>query len=801
MRPRNQDEERTSFQEAGEYHPEVDSHADVAMVYGLTPSFETRLARWRQAGYRIHVMTGVAWGDYADYVRGEWDGIPHFDDAQTETGNFRLEHGISQGHDIYYMVPSRAYANYLSGKLHRVVDAGALALHLEEPEFWTRAGYGLGFEREWQEYYNEPWQDPTSSPDARYRASKLMQHLYTRALNFLFADIKQYAREKGVTDFKCYVPTHSLINYSHWHIVSPESLLLTIPDCDGIIGQIWTGTSRTATVYRGLSRQRTFEAGYCEYAACAGMVRGTGKRLWQLADPIEDNPNYCWDDYRLNWECTVAGSLLVPESDSFEITPWPLRVFMRDYPTVNLDTLALKPLLDGYLARLHAANQLDLEAQTNRALELYMEYYRNRTGDETEDTIGFARLAEGSEELRFGDLWAGVNGFYKSLSAWPDQEDAQRVRSALSALYHNAAGERARIPADYATELQVVYNALADMAWPGETEWLAGHSGVALGIADSLMFQRGEPNGSDADMSSLYGLAMPLVKNGVSLSFAQLERAAEPGYLDPLRVLMLTYEGQKPPSASIHTALVDWVKRGNALVLLGNGDSYNQVREWWNQAGLSYASPQAHLTELAGIGLAPADGLYACGKGWIRIDGRSPSALAHDAEGPNHLVAVLQQIQAKLGGSFTPSHVLALRRGPYVTAAGMDESLDAQPYTLTGRWVNLFDASLPIITDPQIAPDTRWLFYDLSRLPAHAWVIASAGKVENEVCTESTLSFTVSGMQATMCSVRASLPGGNGPIQVDIDGLPAVFDWDPSSHTVLLRFPNAFGGVAVNLHW
>ena len=27
-----------------------------------------------EAGYRIQVMTGVSWGSYQDYVRGEWDG-------------------------------------------------------------------------------------------------------------------------------------------------------------------------------------------------------------------------------------------------------------------------------------------------------------------------------------------------------------------------------------------------------------------------------------------------------------------------------------------------------------------------------------------------------------------------------------------------------------------------------------------------------------------------------------------------------------------------------------------------------
>ena len=32
------------------------------------------------------------------------------------------------------------------------MDAGAEAIHLEEPEFWVRGGYGEGFKREWKAY-------------------------------------------------------------------------------------------------------------------------------------------------------------------------------------------------------------------------------------------------------------------------------------------------------------------------------------------------------------------------------------------------------------------------------------------------------------------------------------------------------------------------------------------------------------------------------------------------------------------------------------------------------------------------
>lgn len=799
MRSQDPVEERTSFQESGPYDPRIDSRADVAMVYGLNETFEERLAHWREAGYRAHVMTGVAWGSYQDYVRGEWDGVPHYDDAQAASGGFKLEHGISQGHDVFYMMPSMAYTRYLGTKLRRVVDAGASAIHLEEPEFWVRAGHSPGFQREWAEFYGEPWQDPSSSPDARYRAAKLKQHLYTRALAYLFDELKRYARDKGLPDFRCYVPTHSLVNYAHWRIVSPESQLLAIPGCDGLIGQVWTGTSRTPTVYRGLRKQRTFEAGYCEYAACAAIVRGTGKRLWQLADPIEDNPNYCWDDYRANWECTVAASLLVPESERFEIMPWPRRIFTRSYPTVNLVSLPFEPLFAAYLERLQAEGKKELIADTRRAIEVFLDFYRERGETSRQETLGFADLADRTAELRFGDLWGAVSGFYKHISSWEDQEQAQSLRDALSAFYHNATDQRAFVPEDYATELQIVFNALADMNWPQDTEWVCGQTGVGLAISDTLMYQRGDPAPSDPDMSSLYGLALPLIKHGTALAMAQLERMPDAGYLDNLRVLLLTYEGQKPPSPRVHQALADWMLGGNALILFGSGDPYDAVREWWNQDGRAYARPQEHLTELLGLGRTPEPGGYACGRGLVIIEPSSPAGLAHQPEGARLVLDRVQHARAALALPWSESNVLALRRGPYVAAAGMDESMSDEPTILSGTFVNLFDPRLSIHVDPPIQPNTRWLLYDLASCPERPWVIAAAGRVRDERFDDRSLHVTVEGMAGTTCVLRARLPAEPASVQA---GAHAVSHrWDPGSRTTLIHFPNQPAGTAVTIRW
>lgn len=331
MKDPNQHLERTSFQEAGAFDPRIDIKSDVAMVYGVDAGLPGRIETWRKEGYRIHVMTGVAWGNYQDFISGEWNGTNHEDAAQTDRDGKPIMHHPT----VPYMCPTEDYGKYLCVGIKRAIDAGAEAVHLEEPEFWVRGGYSEAFKREWQSHYNEPWQPPHSSPDARYNASKLMYFLYRRALTEVFEFIRTYSKQIG-RDVKCYVPTHSMINYAAWGIISPEASLVLIDGCDGYIGQVWTGTARSPNTYRGITKERTFEGAFCEYGVLHNLVRSTGKRMWYLNDPVEDRPDYCWEDYRVNWESTLVASLLWPDVWRFEVAPWPSRVFKGTYPKRNL---------------------------------------------------------------------------------------------------------------------------------------------------------------------------------------------------------------------------------------------------------------------------------------------------------------------------------------------------------------------------------------------------------------------------------------------------------------------------------
>jgi hypothetical protein len=598
---------------------------------------------------------------------------------------------------VPYVAPSETYGKYLCVGVRRAIEAGAEAIHLEEPEFWVRSGYSGSFKREWRSYYQEPWIAPHTSPDAQYRASKLKYFLYRRALQQVFDYVTDYNKQTG-KHIRCYVPTHSMINYAHWRIVSPEQSLVQLNGCDGYIGQVWTGTARTPNVYRGRLKERTFETAFFEYGVLHNLVRSTGRRMYYLNDPVEDDPNHSWEDYRRNWECTLVASLLWPDVWRYEVTPWPERPFLSQYP----------------------ASERDMS-------------------------------------------------------------------------------RRVGISPDYATELMTAFGALADMN-QREVSWECGTQGIGLLVSDTMMFQRGEPNPSDAHLSSFYGLALPLLEAGIPAHPVQMENLGLAGYLKPYRVLFLTYEGMKPPSAKLHRDLAAWVKAGGVLVFVDDGtDPYNSVTEWWNSGGLSYKAPALHLLEQ--LGASDREGLQRVGKGALILRHASPASLARSPEGGDAVLALAREASQAANLKWVTSSAIVLRRGPYVIAAGLDETPATDVHALRGLFVDLFDPKLTVRRDVRLTPGSRRLLKDLDKLGgAGARVVASASKVLDVRADGSRLRFRSSGPQGVTAATRAVLPrapksvtvGGSGSRQVNVE-------WDADSSTALIEFPNAPDGVEVEV--
>jgi len=676
--------ERTCFQTGAPWSGNGNLRADVAIVYGIDAGLPDRIKSWRDHGYRIHVMTGVSWGEYQDYLYGRFDGINHEDEAQTLRDGRKKSHGG----DVYYMCPGTNFGKFLCVGVQRALDAGTEAIHLEEPEFWVESGYSEGFKREWLNYYGEPWQAPHSSVNAQWRASKLKYFLYRRALQQVFDYVQAFNQRTG-RHVRCYVPTHSLLNYAQWSIVSPESSLARLNGCDGYIAQVWTGTARTPNRYRGVLRERTFETAFLEYGAMQNLVRSTGRTVWYLNDPIEDNPNHTWSDYRSNWESTLVASLLQPDVSQFEVAPWPERIFGGRYPK----------------------------------------------------------------------------------SAKPE--------------------DRKPIPPEYATELQTVMNALNDLK-QDQIEWDCGTTGIGLLVSDSLMFERGAPAPSDPHLGQVYGLAMPLLKRGMPVTPVQLENVVLPHYLDGFRVLLLTYQGMKPLSPEVHEHLAGWVKGGGVLVVCDDdSDPFNAVSEWWNSEGRTYATPREHLFEQLGEDRDPAAGEWSFGQGRVYWRRSNPVQLAAQAEGDRQVVALVKQAAAQAKLNWRESNYLLLRRGPYVIAAGLDESDSNEPTTLRGRFINLFDPELRVHDTIHISPGDRFFLRDLAapREPG-ARLLASAGRAVLSSGAGNTLALAVEGVPQTPAVALLHVP--SRPTAVSMDGHPLeTFEYSNAQDLLWIRFTNA----------
>jgi hypothetical protein len=685
-------EPRLSFQSSAYWHPRLNIDADVAMVYGLTPTTADRMKSWRDHGYIINFMTGVAWGEYQDYLFGRFDGKNHEDEAQTTRSGRRLGHGK----DIYYMCPGPTYGAYLSTLVKQAIDDGAETIYLEEPEFWTAAGYEPQFKVEWQQYYHEPWQDPESSPDAQYRSSKLKYYLYRRALADVFKFVRDYGHSKG-KDIKCYVATHSLINYANWGIVSPESSLLDV-GCDGYIAQVWTGTARSENFLDGVKAERTFETAFLEYGQMQNLVRASGRDMWFLNDPVEDNPTHTWADYRFNWESTLTASLLQPEVYKFETMPWPERIFRGYYPVES---------------RPRAAH--------------------------------------------FG------------------------------------------ISEEYQTELQAVIHALGKMKQPASSlHWdRRGTPGVGVLVSDTLMFQRAGPHASDPELGQFFGLALPLIDHGVPVEAVQLEDATDPSFLSNYKMLLLTYDGQKPPRPELHAAIADWVKAGGALVVVDDdADPFNAVREWWNTGDLHDATPRMDLFRRLGLPATP-DGPQHVGSGIVLYEPKSPAALSRQNGGAQRIRDLCATAASAAGVDWQESPALVLHRGPYVVAAGLPSA--TQSIEMTGHFIPLFDPGLPVVDHVVLRPNQRQLLVDLDRLADARPCIASAsGRVVGEQRVGNNLSFSISGIDNTPCVVQIACEGKPTSVIIGGKSIPEG-EWSFGDAVLRLHFDNSIDPIQVSV--
>ena len=305
--------------------------------------------------------------------------------------------------------------------------------------------------------------------------------------------------------------------------------------------------------------------------------------------------------------------------------------------------------------------------------------------------------------------------------------------------------------------------------------------------------------------SGFFGITLPLVKHGVPVRAVQLDNVLRyPGYLDPYKVLVLSYEFQKPLHPGVHSVLADWVRRGGTLIYVGaDTDPFHEARDWWNQYNMNYASPAEHLFETLALGRTPQDGTFAFGDGKVQIVRKHPAYFCRSPETADEYRRLIGTAIEDQGEKFIERNYFLLRRGPYVIAATMNESCSEEPLQLKGRYINLLDAKLPVLNEVSVVPGTQAWLIDLDRVTAQApAVLTAAGRIESWTPSANGVEYGITSAANVNLATRILLP--KQPQQILVDGkviLETQCKWDAHSSTLYLEHIGSVEESKVQINW
>ncbi|MBQ6646060.1 MAG: hypothetical protein IJM56_05195 [Clostridia bacterium] len=735
----------TCFQERADYDPRFAPMADLALVYGLDDSLPERLSAYQAAGYRCAVMFGIAWGDYQDYLSGAFDGTAHFDEGQRDRDGKELIHGPT----VPYLVPTRSFCEYIAARLSKAVDAGAEGIVIEEPELSAFGGYSEAFRREYERRYRDTFVPQHESVEAAAKCAQLKSDLYAEAIQTVSAKIKAYAAAQGKQVFVT-VATHSAVNYSQWQIVSPVGRVGLMPEVDALIGQVWTGTARTAQVYGGKVGERIFETALLEYASLTAAAGS--KPIWLLCDPIEDSPAHTWEMYEKSYIDTLTACLMQPGVRRYELIPWPRRVFLGKYPLVQPNI----------------ANKDERSYAHRSARPIPADYASVLCG-------AFELLGNMPDEPgTFDGAGAGVCVLLSDSCLYErrvpdtvpcDREFEQRGFALLSAL-------RSESP----TATQECSHLLSEGLKENDPARLSAFKESTLS-------------------PDLFGLTLPLVKRGLPVGFVFTSHLAQAGRMpENTGAAVLSYDFMKPESPAVHEALCAWLRAGGALIYIGSEENVfaKNADAWWTQLG--YAAPEEHLFDLCGLSRSLNEGSYAVGSGCLTRVCASPARICLSPELAGHLCDCVAAVLAKQGPAPIWRNHFLFRRGKYVICAVMDENDDARPAKLPGAYADLRSPSFEIRKDVTLFPGERAILYDLNQDNRFMDIIGTQVRILSMEKESGRCRLVLRGQKGIEAHLRLYAPAPPTSVCMRTmcgEDVPAACDWDSASNTLLVSWSSA----------
>ena len=679
---------KTVFQTNAGYDPRIAIAADATIVHRHGGPFAGELESWQRKGFSVGRMF-FADSDAANaYWTGQWDGTPYPQDVErNQAGEVVKCAGVRP-----YMLPTDGWIRYLEEMTDASLEAGAGAILPEEPLAHVFTGYEESFRELWRQRYSRSWQPQHESDEARYLTAQLKNELYLKLERRLAERTGAFAGR----DVAFVLPIHSLYSNIAAQLVAPLGTSTNLPGIDGYIGQIWTGPVNWALGHYGSPRKSFFASAYVLYDYFTQLTVASDKKLWLLVDPVEDDPDHTWGEFARWYKDCVAAMLLMDEVDSYEIMPWPDRIFLPGHSTGG------------------------------------------GTPAPEEYRVTILAVTQALQEMPLGGR--------RFLNIWP---------AGMSA---------------------------------------AADAGIAVAIADTLMWQRQK----HPMLQGVYSLFLPLLERGMPVSSFVMERAHEAAYLSRFDVIVLSYESFKPADPAMHACLVDWVRQGGVLVVLGgHGDALDACTDfWWHRHNCDSAL-EALLSELGGT--ASQEGLWPVGDGWVLRNPISPAQFAQPSVAEQMYLPLIHQAVSKVGkGRLHESGSFCMQRGPFVIAHAETKGL-----RLTGRLVDVFDPELGVIDGVELPPGTSGLYRDVASLmnATESAVLHTTHRLVASDRSDGVLRLTLRGPAGTPGVARVFVPNGASPrvtatnAQGDTVRVSCRMDKD----TVLLTFPNDPDGVTIEI--
>lgn len=324
-------EAKTCFQTNVAYDPRVAIAVDAVIVHqhgAPLDRLKSMIGSWKAKGFPVGRMFFADSDATNAYWKGKWDGEPHPQEVERNAkGEVVMCAGVRP-----YMLPTEGWTRHLEEMVRMSVEAGADAILPEEPLAHVFSGHEEAFKALWEKRYGRDWEPENRSPEARYLTAQLKGELYAELERRLAAETRRQAERTG-REIPFVVPIHSMYSNVASQLVAPLGTSLKVEGVDGYIGQVWTGPVNWALANYGGEDKSFFSSAYCLYDYFVALASGTGRKLWLLSDPVEDDPNHTWDEFEQWYRHCVAAKLMFAEADAFEVMPWPDRIFLPGHST------------------------------------------------------------------------------------------------------------------------------------------------------------------------------------------------------------------------------------------------------------------------------------------------------------------------------------------------------------------------------------------------------------------------------------------------------------------------------------